>query len=108
MQNYIKKTLKSGREVDIRPLSWDEFWEFSLARTENIDANAKPIEIIKASRDARERLLSACVQDWANLRIVASLPEVLELEVLIDEISKAPIAEGNSLPVADTTATATN
>ena len=108
MQNYTKKTLKSGREVDIRPLSWAEFWEFNLARTKSIDANAKPTEIINASRDSRERVLDACAKDWASLRADVSLPEVLELEVLIDEISKAPIAEGNSLPVADTTATATN
>lgn len=102
---FTSKKLQSGREVYIRPLSWNEFWEFGIQRTESIHENASASEILQASRNARERALCACVQHWSNLCNELSLPEVLEIEKLIDDISKAPILEGNSSPVAATTAT---
>lgn len=93
---YEHKTLTSGREVAIRPLSWDEFWELGRLRLEVAGRANDAAALFDASREIRERTLSACVQDWESVKCGLSLPEVLEIEQVIEEISKIPVLEGNS------------
>ena len=97
---YERKTLASGRNVEIRPLSWDEFWEFGRLRLE-ASTSKEPMAVMTASREARERALSACVKGWDGMRSGISLPEVVELEQLINKLSEGPVLSGNSLPAAD-------
>ena len=97
---YEQKTLSSGRVVEIRPLSWNEFWEMGRMRLEAANDNSEPLYVLSASREARERPLAACVRDWDNIRGEVSLPEVLEMEQLVDKASRNPVLEGNSLPAA--------
>ncbi len=94
---YQAKKLVSGREVHIRPLSWKEFWNFSLEGA-NIAENkeATSTELLQTHRLRREKELKACVERWPDLVDELTLPEVLEIESLIAEISKAPVREGNS------------
>ena len=61
----------------------------------------EPLTILAFSRESRERTLSACVQSWEAIRREISLPEVLEIEKLIEELSQSPVLTGNSSPAAD-------
>ncbi len=100
---YTEKTLHGGKVVNIRPLTWEEYWDINLERlTLSQDISADPhvkkdeVLFLEKTRTVREKPLSYCVQDWSTLKAELSLPEVLEIEKHIDAISKAPVAEGNS------------
>ncbi len=101
--NYTEKTLHSGKVVQIRPLTWEEYWNINLERLKmSQDISADPHEkkdevlFLEKTRTIREKPLNYCVQGWAELKLELSLSEVLELEKHIDDVSKAPVAEGNS------------
>lgn len=91
---YTTITLSSGRTVNIRPLSWDLFWE--LTRNRLVEAPTPlTAESVDDMRRHREASLAHCVQDFAELTEL-SVREVREMEMEINKLSEPEIAEGNS------------
>ena len=107
---YEKKTLQSGREVELRPQKWAEYWKMQRLRLEDLSATqaamdslSEPERLLKImdfNLAWRERPLAACVKDWAEIRDDLSLPEVVELEEMLKAISRVGILGGNSVPAA--------
>ena len=94
---YAPVMLKSGREVQIRPLGWDEFWTLAKMKVELAEkGKAESMSSMEVLQGIREKTLSACVADWEKIRPEVSLPEALEMEKHIDRLSEAPVLEGNS------------
>lgn len=91
---YKPITLSSGREIDIRPLSWETYWNIARQRMANETAtiNADNLDTI---RREREVTLVECVRDFASLGDL-TVPEVKEMEHHINRLSEPVIAEGNS------------
>lgn len=94
---YTPVILKSGREVQIRPLGWDEFWMLAKMKVELAEkGKAESMSSMEVLQGIREKTLSSCVADWEKIRPEVSLPEALEMEKHIDRLSEAPVLEGNS------------
>lgn len=96
---YQTKKLASGKEVNIRPLTWEEYWQNSEnASSKRMEAEKMddPVGRLRLYRQVRENGLSLTVEDWEGLKATLTLPEVLELEKSINEISELPVQEGNS------------
>ncbi len=94
--NYTEKTLQSGKIVHLRPLTWEEYWDVTQTQIQySEDVTAKKDIGLETMRYTREKPLQYCVQDWEQLKSELTLPDVLEIEAITKEISKAPVAEGN-------------
>ncbi len=101
--NYSKHVLKSGREVELRPLTWPEYWDVTIAKAEiSAEKDLPVVEYAKKSRTLREQSLALCVQGWPAMQNSISVAEVLEMEKIIDQISTLPVEEGNLPPASAT------
>ena len=107
---YQDHTLKSGRVVGLRPLLWPEYWDIQkthLLGLKDLQERGKTItdveytlELTLAQKDFREKPLALCVNDWDSLNSELTMPEVVEIESTLQEISKITILSGNSAPAA--------
>lgn len=112
MSDYTVHTLPSGKEVHIRPMTWDEYWQRGEERLEvtsilegiNI-TSAERKEYLCRSRAFREKVLQECVENWEEIKGNISFADVVALERLVDQVSMGPVLEGNSSPAAAITAT---
>lgn len=107
---YQDHTLKSGRVVGMRPLTWDEYWDIQKTHLMGLkdlqekgeavtDAEFR-LELMLAHKDFREKPLALCVNDWDAIKSELLMPEVVELEKTLQQISQITILSGNSEPAA--------
>lgn len=107
---YQDHTLKSGRVVGMRPLTWDEYWDIQKTHLMGLkdlqekgeavtDAEFR-LELMLAHKDFREKPLALCVSDWDAIKSELLMPEVVELEKTLQQISQITILSGNSEPAA--------
>ena len=107
---YQDHTLKSGRVVGMRPLTWDEYWDIQKAhlmglkdlqeKGEAITEEEYRLELMLAHKDFREKPLALCVKDWDAIKSELLMPDVVEMEDKLRQISQITILSGNSVPAA--------
>ena len=107
---YQDHTLKSGRVVGMRPLTWNEYWEIQKTHLMGLKAVQEKgeaiteadfrLELMLAHKDFREKPLALCVKDWDIIKSELLMPEVVEMEDTLRQISQITILSGNSEPAA--------
>lgn len=113
MSTYVQYTLKSGREVSVRPMTWNEFWDIGEKRLDMQETSSKATTIsaqkqaLKEQREFLELPLTLCVESFVENALSSTLSraEVRELQDIINELSEPEVTLGNSEPAAATTQT---
>lgn len=112
MSSYVEHKLNSGLIVNIRPMSWEEFWKIGEKRLEAIDAAntadtlAARKQALQMQRDLAELPFEMCIKNFDDdMSKILSRHDVHELQNIINTISTPEIERGNLSPVADTTPT---
>lgn len=112
MSDYTEHTLHSGKIVNLRPLTWEEYWSLGDQRLDVINFIpadqhniAQRKEFLQKTRELRQSPLEWCVENWEEIKATINMAEVLEIEKIINSMSELPILEGNSSPAAAITAT---
>lgn len=107
---HVDHTLASGRVVGLRPITWQEYWDIQKkhlmglkaledkkAEISNLDHT---LEFVQLQRDMREGPLSLCVNEWDSIKGILTMPEVVEVENAVRNLSRIEILSGNSGPAA--------
>lgn len=101
--DYMTVTLSSGKTVDLRPRTFDE-WEkqdderlTAMEAAQSTGANLPAMVFLqRVERTLRGRRLETCVRDFAARKSVLTLRDVVEIEKHIVSLESEEIPLGNS------------
>ena len=106
---YQDHTLKSGRVVGMRPLTWDEYWDIQKTHLMGLkdlqekgeavtDAEFR-LELMLAHKDFREKPLALCVKDWDAIKSELLMPTWWKWKTSSGKSARSPFCrETPSLP----------